>query len=116
MGRSPQARSFTPEFKAEMVELCQREDRSGGQVARSSRRRRRSIAMCEKGVRAAGGLAGRLPCCARWQAVGPGAGRRRWPPRSRRCTRIPGAATARRGFTRSCATKGGGIRASGSPG
>jgi transposase len=27
-------RSFTPEFKAEMVELCQRGDRSIGQVAR----------------------------------------------------------------------------------
>ena len=27
-------RSFTPEFKAEMVELCQRGDRSVGQVAR----------------------------------------------------------------------------------
>jgi transposase-like protein len=27
-------RSFTPEFKAEIVELCQREDRSVGQVAR----------------------------------------------------------------------------------
>ena len=27
-------RSFTPEFKAEIVELCQRDDRSIGQVAR----------------------------------------------------------------------------------
>jgi transposase len=27
-------RSFTPEFKAEIVELCQRGDRSIGQVAR----------------------------------------------------------------------------------
>ena len=27
-------RSFTPEFKAEIVELCQRGDRSAGQVAR----------------------------------------------------------------------------------
>jgi transposase len=27
-------RSFTPEFKAEIVELCQRGDRSVGQVAR----------------------------------------------------------------------------------
>ncbi|MFJ4895187.1 transposase [Streptomyces sp. NPDC088788] len=27
-------RSFTPEFKAEIVELCQRGDRSVGQIAR----------------------------------------------------------------------------------
>ena len=27
-------RSYTPEFKAEIVELCQRDDRSVGQVAR----------------------------------------------------------------------------------
>jgi transposase len=27
-------RSFTPEFKAEIVELCQRGDRSIGQIAR----------------------------------------------------------------------------------
>ena len=34
-GRKPRARrSFTPEFKAEMVELCQRGDRLIGQVAR----------------------------------------------------------------------------------
>jgi transposase len=34
-GRKPRARrSFTPEFKAEIVELCQRGDRSIGQVAR----------------------------------------------------------------------------------
>jgi transposase len=33
--RKPRARrSFTPEFKAEIVELCQRGDRSIGQVAR----------------------------------------------------------------------------------
>ena len=35
MGRKPRRRrSFTPEFKAEMVELCQRGDRSVGQVAK----------------------------------------------------------------------------------
>ena len=34
-GKKPRARrSFTPEFKAEIVELCQRGDRSIGQVAR----------------------------------------------------------------------------------
>lgn len=34
MGRSPgAARSFTPGFKAEIVDLCQRGDRSVGQVA-----------------------------------------------------------------------------------
>ncbi len=34
-GRKPRVRrSFTPEFKAEIVELCQRGDRSIGQVAR----------------------------------------------------------------------------------
>jgi transposase len=32
--RSRPRRSFTPEFKAEIVELCQRGDRSVGQVAR----------------------------------------------------------------------------------
>jgi len=33
--KQPRARrSFTPEFKAAMVELCQRGDRSIGQVAR----------------------------------------------------------------------------------
>jgi transposase len=33
--KTPRARrSFTPEFKAEIVELCQRGDRSIGQVAR----------------------------------------------------------------------------------
>ena len=33
--KRPRARrSFTPEFKAEIVELCQRGDRSVGQVAR----------------------------------------------------------------------------------
>jgi transposase len=35
MGKKPRRRrSFTPEFKAEIVELCQRGDRSVGQVAR----------------------------------------------------------------------------------
>src|SRR6185312_11948830 len=35
MGKKPRRRrSFTPEFKAEVVELCQRGDRSVGQVAR----------------------------------------------------------------------------------
>jgi len=35
MGRKPRRRrSFTPEFKAEIVELCQRGDRSVGQVAK----------------------------------------------------------------------------------
>ena len=35
MGKKPRRRrSFTPEFKAEIVELCQREDRSVGQVAK----------------------------------------------------------------------------------
>jgi transposase len=34
-GKQPRARrSFTPEFKAEIVELCQRGDRSIGRVAR----------------------------------------------------------------------------------
>jgi len=32
--RSRPRRSFTPEFKAEIVELCQRGDRTVGQVAR----------------------------------------------------------------------------------
>ena len=35
MGKKPRRRrSFTPEFKAEIVDLCQRGDRSLGQVAR----------------------------------------------------------------------------------
>jgi transposase len=36
MGKKPRRhrRAFTPEFKAEIVELCQRGDRSVGQVAR----------------------------------------------------------------------------------
>jgi transposase len=35
MGKRPRKRrSFTPEFKAEIVELCQRGDRSVGQVAK----------------------------------------------------------------------------------
>jgi len=35
MGNKPRKRrSFTPEFKAEIVELCQRGDRSVGQVAK----------------------------------------------------------------------------------
>ncbi len=35
MGRKPRPRrSFTPEFKAEIVELCRRGDRSVGQVAK----------------------------------------------------------------------------------
>jgi transposase len=35
MGKKPRRRrSFAPEFKAEIVELCQRGDRSVGQVAR----------------------------------------------------------------------------------
>ena len=35
VGKKPRRRrSFTAEFKAEIVELCQREDRSVGQVAR----------------------------------------------------------------------------------
>ena len=35
MGKKPRRRRwFTPEFKAEIVELCQRGDRSVGQVAR----------------------------------------------------------------------------------
>ncbi|HUN36773.1 MAG TPA: transposase [Trebonia sp.] len=36
MGKQPRwRRSFTPEFKAEIVELCQRGDRSAGQVAKN---------------------------------------------------------------------------------
>jgi transposase len=35
MGKKPRRRrSFTPEFKAEIVELCQRGDRSAGQVSK----------------------------------------------------------------------------------
>jgi transposase len=35
MGKKPRRRrSFTPEFKAEIVELCERGDRSVGQVSR----------------------------------------------------------------------------------
>ena len=35
MGKKPRRRrSFTPEFKAEIVELCQRGDRSVGQIAK----------------------------------------------------------------------------------
>jgi hypothetical protein len=35
MGKKPrERRSFTPEFKAEIVDLCQRGDRSVGQVAK----------------------------------------------------------------------------------
>ena len=34
MGKKRRRRSFTPEFKAEIVELCQRGDRSVGQVAK----------------------------------------------------------------------------------
>jgi transposase len=35
MGKKPRRRrSFTPEFKAEIVELCQRGDRSVGQVSK----------------------------------------------------------------------------------
>jgi len=35
MGKKPgRSGAFTPEFKAEIVELCQRGDRSIGQVAR----------------------------------------------------------------------------------
>jgi len=35
MGKKPRRRrAFTPEFKAEIVELCQRGDRSVGQVSR----------------------------------------------------------------------------------
>jgi transposase len=35
MGKKPRRRrSFTPDFKAEIVELCQRGDRSAGQVAK----------------------------------------------------------------------------------
>jgi transposase len=35
MGKKPRRRrSFTPEFKAEIVELCQRGDRSVGQMAK----------------------------------------------------------------------------------
>jgi transposase len=32
MGKAQRRRSFTPEFKAEIIELCQRGDRSIGQV------------------------------------------------------------------------------------
>jgi transposase len=35
-------RSFTPEFKAEIVELCRRGDRSVGQVAKGTSNRDRS--------------------------------------------------------------------------
>jgi transposase InsO family protein len=35
-------RSFTPEFKAEIVELCRRGDRSAGQIARTAFYARRS--------------------------------------------------------------------------
>ena len=35
MGKKPRRRrSFTPEFKAEIVELCKHGDRSAGQVAK----------------------------------------------------------------------------------
>jgi transposase len=37
MGKKPRKhRSFTPEFKAEIVDRCQRGDRSVGQIAEAS--------------------------------------------------------------------------------
>ena len=188
MGKKPRRRrSFTPEFKAEIVELCQRGDRSVGQVAKDfdltetavrewvkqaerdagTRQRRRpdqrgaagagascggrtagcartwrsssgrrlssrrrpgerlpvhrggesAAAQRQAGVRAAGGLPCRLLSAAWPGRPGAGPGRRRaGRARSGPCTRNPGAATAPRGCTPSCAAKGTGTAASGSPG
>jgi transposase len=46
--KSPPRRSFTPEFKAEIVECCRRGDRGIGQVARG-------FDLGEPAVRASGG-------------------------------------------------------------
>ena len=55
-------RSFTPEFKAEIVELCQRGDRSIGQVAKDFDLTETAVrewvkqAGCDAGTRQDGGL------------------------------------------------------------
>jgi hypothetical protein len=65
MGKKPRKRrSFTPEFKAEIVELCQRGDRSVGQVAKGLRPGRDGGA----GVGQAGRAGFRFPA-GRWPAV-----------------------------------------------
>jgi len=63
MGNKPRRRrSFTPEFKAEIVELCQRGDRSVGQVAKdfdlteTAVRERVKQAQRDVGTRQDGGL------------------------------------------------------------
>jgi len=80
--RSRPRRSFTPEFKAEVVELCQRGDRSVGQVARdfdlTETAVREWVKQAERdaGTRAHGGLtsanevsrACRWPRCPTWSA------------------------------------------------
>ena len=65
MGKRPRRRrAFTPEFKAEIVELCQRGDRSIGQVARdfdlTGTAVREWVRQAERdaGTRADGGLTG----------------------------------------------------------
>ena len=63
MGKKPRRRRlFTPEFKAEIVDLCQRGDRSTGQVARdfdlteTAVRERVKQAERDTGTRSDGGL------------------------------------------------------------
>src|SRR4029450_911354 len=63
MGKKPRPRrSFTAEFKAEIVELCQRGDRSVGQVARDFDRTETAVrewvkqAERDAGTRTDGGL------------------------------------------------------------
>ena len=63
MGKKPRPRrSFTPEFKAEIVELCQHGDRSVGQVAKDFDLTETAVRECIKqaerdtGTRQDGGL------------------------------------------------------------
>ena len=139
--KSRSRRSFTPEFKAEIVELCQRGVRSVGQVARdfdlTETAVREWVKQAERdaGTRDDGGLTSderkelaqlrkenrrlredidilkRATAFFALRERTPG-----WPARSGRCMRSRRPATAPRGCTPRYAPRAGSIRAGGSPG
>jgi hypothetical protein len=146
MGKRPRRRrSFTPEFKAEIVELCQRGDRTvgAGRAAAGEPQAAQGHPEAGDGFLREGDPVNCYPfieagksqrrnvkrACELLKVSGPPttqratAGPRTEPPgtpscsrRSRRSTRNRKGVTVRRGSTLSCAPRAGGTPASGSPG